>query len=113
MNLRLTLLCSLCCAGFVSVDNAWADTLLVQRVDQEKGTSMPTRGMSMTQVEHTFGTPASKLSRAGGDSPRHPVINRWVYDRYTVYFEREHVIDSVVNHASQTEIGPKGTTSQQ
>jgi hypothetical protein len=87
---------------------AHAETLLVERVQQERGTVMPTRGMTMAQVERQFGAPASKLAPAGGDAPRHPVINRWGYDRFTVYFERDRVIDSVLNHASATEIGPKG-----
>jgi hypothetical protein len=50
---------------------------------------------------------------AGGDAPQHPVINRWVYDRFTVYFERDRVINTVLNRASPTEIGPKGTVSSQ
>ena len=63
--------------------------------------------MTMAQVEPQFGPPASKLSPAGGDAPTHPVINRWSYGRFTVYFERDRVIDSVVTRASATEIGPK------
>ncbi len=87
---------------------ALAETLLVERVQQERGVAMPARGMTMAQVEQHFGAPASKLAPAGGDAPRHPVINRWSYDRFTVYFERDRVIDSVLNRASATEIGPKG-----
>ena len=84
------------------------ETLLVERVQQERGAVLPSRGMSMAQVEQQFGAPSSKLSPAGGDAPRHPVINRWSYDRFTVYFERDRVIDSVLTRASATEIGPKG-----
>lgn len=115
VNLRLHLLlfCSLSLAGLASLSTAQAETLLVQRVLQEHGANVPARGMSMTQVESEFGAPLDKLPPAGGDTPRRPVINRWVYDRYTVYFERDHVIDSVINRASPTEVGPKGTASQQ
>ena len=56
----------------------------------------PGRGMSMAQVERRFGTPLDKLPSAGGDTPRHPVINRWRYNGYTVYFERNRVIHSVL-----------------
>ena len=59
----------------------------------------PKRGMTMAQVEKHFGAPADKMAPAGGDAPRHPVINRWVYPDYTVYFERDRVIDSVANRA--------------
>ena len=90
-----------------------SETLLVERVEQERGVTVPTRGMTMARVEHDFGAPTSKLTPAGGDSSAHPVINRWVYDRFTVYFERDRVIDTVVNHASPTEIGPKGSNPGQ
>lgn len=62
--------------------------------------AVPTRGLSMSQVERRFGAPLEKLPSAGGDSARHPVINRWRYGGYTVYFERDRVIHSVMNPAS-------------
>lgn len=92
---------------------AHAEKLLMQRVQEEKGLSLPVRGMTMAKVEQQYGAPASKLSPAGGDSPHHPVINRWVYDRFTVYFEKDRVIDSVVNKANANEIGPKGAPTAQ
>jgi len=61
--------------------------------------NVPTRGMSMTQVERRFGAPTEKLAPAGGDAPRHPTINRWRYAGYTVYFERNRVIDTVYEDA--------------
>lgn len=87
---------------------AHADTLDVQPVKKHhrharyhasEGGNLPTRGMSMGQVEQRFGAPAEKLPAAGGDAPRHPTINRWRYNGYTVYFERSHVIHSVVDAA--------------
>lgn len=57
--------------------------------------ALPSRGLSMAQVERRFGAPIDKLPAAGGDSPRHPTINRWRYSGYTVYFERNRVIHSV------------------
>jgi len=64
-----------------------------------EGSNLPVRGMSMAQVEKRFGAPAEKLTPAGGDAPRHPTINRWRYNGYTVYFERNRVIHSVVDEA--------------
>jgi len=61
--------------------------------------NVPTRGMSMAQVERRFGAPVEKLPPAGGDKPRHPTINRWRYSGYTVYFERNRVIDTVYDDA--------------
>lgn len=86
---------ALCCA-FVA-PAAHADVLLMKQVHKEKHMSMPTRGMTMAQVTRHFGAPLRKLPTRGGDTPRHPPIHRWVYADYTVYFERSHVIHSVVN----------------
>ena len=88
---------------------AKADTLLVERVQQERSMNVPRRGMSMAQVERTYGAPSDKMPTAGGDAPLHPPINRWVYPNYIVYFERNHVINSVAQRATPLEIGPKST----
>ena len=44
-----------------------------------------------------------------GDAPLHPPIHRWVYPNYIVYFERNHVINSVAQRATPLEIGVKNT----
>jgi hypothetical protein len=62
---------------------------------------LPHRGLSMSQVEQRYGAPVAKLPTAGGDAPRHPPINRWRYNGFTVYFERNRVIHSVVDTASE------------
>jgi hypothetical protein len=89
-------------AGAVS-----AETLLVDRVQQESKATMPTRGMSMAQVEARFGAPADRLDPRGGQKHQWPTINRWSYAAFTVYFEKNKVIDAVANHADADEIGPK------
>ncbi len=109
--LRISCACAI--AAFSGASLAHAETLLVDRVKQERDMGSPSRGMSMSQVERTFGAPKDKMAAAGGDAPRHPVINRWVYDRYIVYFERDRVISSVAVRATPTEIGPKDATSNQ
>jgi len=86
---------------------ATADTLLVDRVRQEAGQPVPTRGMTMDQVRARFGEPASVAGPVGGDRPQHPPITRWNYADFSVYFERSLVIDSVVNRVSETEQGPR------
>lgn len=55
----------------------------------------PSRGLSMAQVERRYGAPLDKLPTAGGGAPRQPPINRWRYQGFTVYFERNRVIHSV------------------
>ncbi len=74
-----------------------ADTLLVDSIDQAPanatdGLQRATRGMSMSQVERSFGAPGNKLAPVG-----EPPISRWIYPGYTVYFEHHLVLTSVVN----------------
>jgi len=85
---------------------AQADSLLVNRVQQEKGMNLPSRGMSMTQVEKQWGAPQRKLSPRGGDTAKHPVINRWDYANFIVYFEHSHVIHSVLNTPAGNNTNP-------
>jgi len=91
---------------------AHAEVLLVDRVQQERGMNSPPRGMSMAQVEARYGAPNSKLDPRGGDAKLHPTINRWVYPEYTVYFERDRVINAVMNKGPN-EIGLKNAPASQ
>ena len=93
----LALACALAVGAVALPSAARADNLLINRVKQEKGMNLPTRGMTMAQVERKYGAPQRKLSPRGGDSAKHPVINRWDYDTFIVYFEKNHVIHSVLN----------------
>ncbi|MDN5781060.1 MAG: hypothetical protein L0H23_03390 [Luteimonas sp.] len=86
---------------------ASADVLLVDRVQQESRIAMPTRGMSMSQVEARFGAPGEKLDARGGQKHQWPTINRWVYPGFVVYFEKNRVIDAVARKAAPNEVGPK------
>lgn len=86
---------------------AHADDLLIKRVQQEKSMNLPTRGMTMTQVEHKFGAPLHKLQPRGGDTKLHPVIYRWEYAKYIVYFEHDHVIHTVLNTPAGNNRHPK------
>ena len=107
MRTRISLLSCAAALCLLGSALAQADTLLIDRVHAEQGQNLPTRGMSMAQVEQRYGAPSSRLSPAGGDSRWHPTINRWAYANYIVYFERDRVIDTVMNHATPNEIGPK------
>jgi hypothetical protein len=111
MNHR-SLILGFAVAAFAAGSMAHAEVLLMDRVKEERAMNSPARGMSMAQVESRFGAPSSKLAPAGGDTQLHPVINRWVYPDYTVYFERDRVINSVMNRAPN-EIGLKSATPQQ
>lgn len=66
-------------------------------VRANNGPSMPTRGMSMQNVEHIFGAPQEKLAAVPDPGSKlHPPITRWVYPDYVVYFEYNVVIHTVL-----------------
>jgi len=87
--------------------SAPAETLLIERVQQSAPSALPGRGQSMAQVEARFGAPVERMDPRGGQKRQWPTINRWVYPAFTVYFEKNRVIDAVVNKADAQEIGPK------
>jgi hypothetical protein len=86
---------------------AFAETLLIERVSQEAGMALPARGMRMVDVERKFGAPAQRLDPRGGQSRKWPTINRWTYPNFVVYFEKDRVIDAVSIRAGSNEVGPK------
>jgi hypothetical protein len=59
---------------------------------QDAGVAAPRRGMTMSQVANKFGAPVTKIPAVGN-----PPISRWDYPGFVVYFERDHVIHSVVS----------------
>ena len=100
-------LTSLALALLAFAGAASAETLLIQRVQEEPRVALPTRGMNMGQVEARYGAPTSRLDTRGGQKRQWPTINRWVYPGFTVYFEKSKVIDVVANKSDANEIGPK------
>ena len=92
----------LCAAGAAS-----ADTLLVERAQAKAHVTLPERGLTAAQVQARFGAPTQRLEPRGGQKRQWPTINRWVYPQFTVYFERDRVIDAVLNQAQASEVGPK------
>jgi hypothetical protein len=95
----LALLLSLAPAGA-----ALAETLVVDDQVQVRESSVdrPERGSTMNAVEKKFGAPAQKHAAVGGcgaadTAPcRQPPITRWDYPGFSVFFERDRVIDAVV-----------------
>jgi hypothetical protein len=59
---------------------------------RDAGVAAPARGMTMAQVASKFGDPVTKVPAVGN-----PPISRWEYPGFVVYFERDHVIHSVVS----------------
>ena len=84
------------------VELVMADVLIIERIQKSGSVIKPSRGLSMSQVTSQFGEPELK-KEAIGDPP----IIVWKYNEFTVYFENEWVINSVVNKSSSEEKGPK------
>jgi len=70
-----------------------ADELIIDKLNHETHAatgSSPTRGMTMDEVESTWGPPSSKQAPVGD-----PPITRWEYPHFIVYFEFSTVLHSV------------------
>ena len=67
-------------------------TLLLDGIDGDSQTSSerPKSGMTMANVEMTYGMPAQRHEAVG-----QPPITRWDYPAFSVYFENDRVIHAV------------------
>jgi len=68
------------------------DLLLIEKVRERMSRDLPDNGLTMAEVELRFGPP---LNRRGpiGDPP----ISHWAYADFSVYFEHQLVIESVLH----------------
>lgn len=71
---------------------ATADVLIIDEVRQAERMELPKNGQSKAEIEAKFGAPAEK-NPAVGDPP----ISNWKYDTYSVYFEYDLVLFSVLH----------------
>ena len=69
-----------------------ADVLIIVEVRQAERMELPENGQSKADVEAKFGTPAQRQSAVGD-----PPISSWKYDKYSVYFEYDLVLFSVLH----------------
>ena len=96
MKTRISLLL-LVSLGFTTA--SWAEVLEMPEAPQEltppadtMSFTVPGRGMTKEQVEERFGTPTEKEQPVGD-----PPITRWNYSEFTVYFEYDIVLHSVLH----------------
>lgn len=75
------------------ISTAAADVLLIEKVQERMQRQLPDNGLTMTDVEQRFGEPMQRRAAVGD-----PPITRWIYDDYSVFFEHNLVIESVVHH---------------
>lgn len=83
--------------GLVCSQAIWAEVITIpigQQGAELKQLPRPSRGMSSAAVLQQFGEPMSMRAATG-----EPPISQWHYANFTVYFERDSVLHSVVRHA--------------
>lgn len=70
-----------------------SDVLLIDAVKAEQQANIPRphRGETMKAVEQRFGAPVTKHAAVGD-----PPITRWDYPAYSVYFEYDRVLTTVL-----------------
>ena len=73
--------------------SALADVLLVDSIQSAPQIQTPRNGLSMSQVRQQFGSPKAEVPAVGD-----PPISRWEYDGYSVFFENDLALHSVVHH---------------
>lgn len=79
-----------------------------QQAPERQDLPRPVRGMSTTQVLGQFGLPQSRTGPVG-----EPPISSWRYPEYTVYFESDTVIHSVLQHTPRVDVDAMEATPAQ
>jgi hypothetical protein len=78
--------------GLAQLDFAQADVLLIEEVRQSDRMSLPVNGMTKDDVRARFGDP-TQIHDAVGDPP----ITQWAYDTWSVYFEYQVALFTVLH----------------
>ena len=96
--MQTRILAALLC-GCALASAAVAETIVVNDEVQVRDSQVdrPKRGLTMDEVEKHFGAPVTRHPAVGGSSPQQPPITRWDYNGFSVVFEHDRVIDSVVS----------------
>jgi len=79
-------------AGLAPAGSIWADVLLIEEVRQAGKMELPLNGTRTSEVRARFGDPVS-THPAVGDPP----ITRWDYGSWSVYFEHDLVLFTVLH----------------
>ena len=77
----------------IGTAQASADVLLIESIQSAPAVDTPRNGLTMEQVRQQFGEPASKIPAVG-----EPPISRWEYTGFSVFFENDLVLHSVIQH---------------
>ena len=112
--MQIRILAALLC-GCAVAGSTLADTVVVNDQVQvrESQVDRPKRGLTMDEVEKQFGAPVTRHPAVGGGTPQHPPITRWDYNGFSVFFEGDRVIHSVVSSGEAAPATPPTTAATQ
>jgi len=75
-----------------------ADELLMESIHSAPVVETPRTGANMDSVRASFGNPVREYPPVSTEgNPLHPPITRWDYNNYSVFFENDLVLHSVVS----------------
>jgi hypothetical protein len=80
------------CFGLLPSGSVSADVLLIEEVRQADRMELPSNGMKQSEVRERYGAPAQTNPPVG-----EPPITRWDYDGWSVYFEYDLVLFTVLH----------------
>lgn len=87
--------------GILTAGPVSADVLLMDSIKEAPPMETPRAGMTMDSVRARYGNPVKEYPTVSTDGgPLHPPITRWDYNDYSVYFENNLVLHSVVHRAA-------------
>lgn len=75
---------------------ALADVLLVDSIQSAPQIQTPRNGLTMSQVRQQYGSPEAEVPAIGD-----PPISRWEYDGFSVFFENDLALHSVVHQPAK------------
>jgi len=70
----------------------YADVLIIDEVRQAARMELPKNGQSKADIEVKYGTPLERRAAVGD-----PPISSWKYDKFSVYFEYDLVLSTVLH----------------
>jgi hypothetical protein len=77
----------------ISSGPALADVLLVDSIQSAPQIQTPRNGLTMSQVRQQYGNPTAEMPAVGD-----PPISRWEYNGFSVFFEHDLALHSVIHH---------------
>ena len=80
------------------VGTANADVLLIEEVRQADSMQLPANGMNKSEVRSAYGDPGTTHAPVGN-----PPITRWDYANWSVYFEYDLVLFTVLKKGQVVE----------